>query len=404
MRVFPIKTLLPKKDDAQRIASLGSGKLSAEVLQSKAQALPESYLRVVKPQFLDSSLMSETQAFYDASRVNLSKLVKEKFLLVHEPSVFLYEQTHHSGKKITGWIVGVDAEDYLEGRIKKHENTLISKENRLVRHISALESMAEPVLLSQQLPVELNQLGVAIISEREANLSVSDEFYNTHKVWKVEINEEIDLVCNLLSKLPSLYIADGHHRCASSSRYLTERFGNNSGKGIMALIADESELLIKPFFRMLKGVDSSALWDFLDKHRIHHYEIGHSLGYGDLKKGQVLCIAKNRRCVIEISDEMLGEKAIDKLDVRVVEKKILQPAFGLYSSSEDDHYQFLRGDTPLDSVKLQLQNDDIDLALLFAPNQMEEVRAVADEGDTMPAKSTFIEPKIPTGLIVEDYR
>ena len=404
MRVFPIKTLLPKKDDAQRIASLGSGKLSAEVLQSKAQALPESYLRVVKPQFLDSSLMSETQAFYDASRANLSKLLKEKFLLVHEPNVFLYEQTHHSGKKIAGWIVGVDAEDYLDGRIKKHENTLTSKENRLVRHISALESMAEPVLLSQQLPLELNQLVLAITSKREADLSVSDEFYNTHKVWKVEIKEEIDLVCKLLNNLPSLYIADGHHRCASSSRYLTERFGNNSGKGIMALIADESELLIKPFFRMLKGVDSTILWDFLEEHRIHHYEIGHSLGFEDLKKGQVLCIAKDRRCVIELSESMLGDKAIDKLDVRVVEKKILQPAFGLSSSSEDDRYQFLRGDTPLDSIKLQLQNGDIDLAFLFAPNQMEEVRAVADEGDTMPAKSTFIEPKIPTGLIIEDYR
>lgn len=404
MRVFPIKTLLPKKDDAQRIASLGSGKLSAEVLQSKAQALPESYLRVVKPQFLDSSLMSETQSFYDASRANLSRLIKEDFLLAHEPSVFLYQQTHHSGNKITGWIVGVDAEDYLEGRIKKHENTLTSKENRLVRHISALESMAEPVLLSQQLPVELNQLGIAIISERKADLSVSDEFYNTHKVWKVHIKEEINLVCTLLNNLPSFYIADGHHRCASSSRYLTERFGNNSGKGIMALIADESELLIKPFFRMLKGVDSTALWDFLEKHRIHHYEIGHSLGYEDLKKGQVLCIAKDRRCVIELSNEMLGDKAIDKLDVRVVEKKILQPAFDLFSSSEDDRYQYLRGDTPLDSVKMQLQNDDIDLAFLFAPNKMEEVRAVADEGDTMPAKSTFIEPKIPTGLIIEDYR
>ncbi len=88
----------------------------------------------------------------------------------------------------------------------------------------------------------------------------------------------------------------------------------------------------------------------------------------------------------------------------MVEKKILQPAFGLSSSSEDDRYQFLRGDTPLDSIKLQLQNGDIDIAFLFAPNQMEEVRAVADEEDTMPAKSTFIEPKIPTGLIIEDYR
>ena len=404
MRVFPIKTLLPKKDDAQRIASLGSGKLSAEVLQSKAQALPESYLRVVKPQFLDSSLMSETQAFYDASRANLSKLIKDDFLLEHNPSVFLYEQTHHSGNKITGWIVGVDAEDYLEGRIKKHENTLTSKENRLVRHISALESMAEPVLLSQLLPIELNELCSKIKNGHEADLGVSDEFYNTHKVWKIDTNEEVSLICGLLNQLPSLYIADGHHRCASSSRYLTERFGNNSGKGIMAVIADEAELLIKPFFRMLKGVDSAILWDFLEEHRIHHYEIGHSLGYEDLKKGQILCIAKDRRCVIELSEAMLGDKAIDKLDVRVVEKKILQPAFGLSSSSEDDRYQFLRGDTPLDSVKLQLQNDAIDLAFLFAPNQMEEIRAVADEGDTMPAKSTFIEPKIPTGLIIEDYR
>lgn len=403
MRVFPIKTLLPKKEDAQRIASLGSGKLSAEVLQSKAKALPESYLRVVKPQFLDSSLMSETQAFYDASRANLKRLLSEDILIEHQESIFYYEQTHHSGVKIDGWIVGVDADDYLQGRIKKHENTLVNKENRLVRHISALESMAEPVLLSQILPNELEKISEEITSSH-ADLGVSDEFYNTHKVWIISDDQRVSIICSLLNELDSLYIADGHHRCASSSRYLTERFGHGSGKGIMAVISDETKLLIKPFFRLLKNIDVPTLWSYLEKEGIHHYEIGHSMGYEDLKKGQVLCISRDRRCVIELDKSLFGKKAIDKLDVRVVEKKILQPAFGLESSSKDERYSFLRGDTPLDSIKLQLQNEDVDLALLFAPTKMEEIRGVADEGDTMPAKSTFVEPKIPTGLIIEDYR
>jgi len=403
MRVFPISTLLPEKNSAQRVASLGSGKLSADVLQSKAQALADSYLRVVKPQFIDASLISETQEFYDKSRQNLIHLIKTGCLKTHPKNMFFYEQHHHSGIKLSGWILGVDAEDYIKGKIKKHENTLTSKENRLVRHIAALESMAEPVLLSQKLPDSLKLLSENII-QSESDLQVSDELYNIHRVWKLRTDEDIKTVQDAFENVDSLYIADGHHRCAASSRYLIERYGANSGKGIMALIMDEDDLLVKPFYRMLSNVDPKVLWDFLDNQKIHHWEVAHSLNYEDLKKGQILCITGDIRCVIEVSPQMLGESALSQLDVRILETEILRKTFDLKDSSNEDRLSFMRGDTPLDSIAQKLYTQEIDIAFLFAPNSMSEIRMVADQGDTMPAKSTFIEPKIPTGLIIEDYR
>lgn len=403
MRVFPITTLLPERTQAQKIVSLGSGKLSIEVLQSKAQAFDDSYLRVVKPQFIDATLLSETPEFYDKSRAYFLRLIQNKGINPHPKCMFYYEQEHHSGLVLGGWILGVDAEDYINGNIKKHENTLTSKENRLVRHIAALESMAEPVLLTQKLPAILSELAVAI-RKAEPCLHVSDELQNIHRVWTACNPADIEKIQNTFENFNSLYIADGHHRCAASSRYLIERYGVNSGKGIMALIMDEDALLVKPFFRMLSEVEPHILWDFLVTEKIHHWEVAHSISYEDLEKGQILCISKNKRCIIQISPNMVGESALSKLDVTILETKILRSTYDLKDSSEDNRLTFMRGDTPLDTILQKISEGSIDMAFLFAPNTMSEIRMVADQGDIMPAKSTFIEPKIPTGLIIEDYR
>lgn len=403
MRVFPITTLLPERTQAQKIVSLGSGKLSVEVLQSKAQAFVDSYLRVVKPQFIDASLISETPEFYDKSRAYFLSLLQNKRINSHPKSMFYYEQKHHSGLILAGWILGVHAEDYVNGKVKKHENTLTNKENRLVRHISALESMAEPVLLSQKLPSVLSELAVEICKS-EPYLQVSDELQNIHRVWTIGNPQDIEKIEKTFEDIDSLYIADGHHRCAASSRYLIERYGINSGKGIMALIMDEDTLLVKPFYRMLSQVEPDILWEFITVERIHHWEVAHSVSYEDLEKGQILCISKNKRCIIQISPDMMGESALSQLDVNILETKILRKTYDLKDSSEDNRLTFMRGDTPLDTILQKLTEGSIDLAFLFAPNSMSEIRLVADQGDIMPAKSTFIEPKIPTGLVIEDYR
>ena len=126
--------------------------------------------------------------------------------------------------------------------------------------------------------------------------------------------------------------------------------------------------------------------------------------YEDLRKGQILCITREERFVIEISESMMGESALSQLDVRILETEILRKVYDLKDSSNEDRLSFMRGDTPLDSISRKLNYLEIDIAFLFSPNTMREIRLVADQGDTMPAKSTFIEPKIPTGLIIEDYR
>jgi uncharacterized protein (DUF1015 family) len=403
MRVFPIITLLPDREQVQKIASLGSGKLNSEVLQSKAMALEDSYLRVVKPQFIDSTLISETQDFYDKSRFYYDELLKNKRIIPCDSAMFYYQQTHHTGVTLGGWIFGIDAEEYLNGNIKKHENTLTSKENRLVKHIAALESMAEPVLLSQTLTPVLRSLSEEI-TQHGSFLSMSDEFLNKHEIWKIENPDSIEMITHEFEKMDSLYIADGHHRCAASSRYLIERFGKQSGKGIMSLIVDENALLIKPFYRMLSRVSANDLWDFLEENRISHRELEHSISFEDLKKGQILCITQNKMCIIEISPDLKGNTALSTLDVTILESKILKPIYKIQDSATDERLSFLRGDTPLDHIKSLLQEKVIEVAFLFAPNSMDEIRLVADEGSIMPPKSTFIEPKIPTGFIIEDYK
>jgi uncharacterized protein (DUF1015 family) len=403
MRIFPISTLTPEPQEASVIASLGSGKLNMELLESKATKNEFSYLRVVKPQFIQKHILPDTEEFYTQSKLNFDALLLNNKLIAQKNGIFYYQQIHHSGPKIGGWILGIDAEDYLDGNIKKHENTITDKENRLMRHIAALESMAEPVLLTQKLSKNLHELA-GIITQKIPFVQIADEYHNLHQIWRLQDPQDIELVIKEFLNISSLYIADGHHRCAASSRYLLEKYGNRSGKGIMSLVVDEDSLLIKPFYRLIKNIDPKMFWDYLVTLNMVHEEVSLPIQYQDLNKGQFLCISTDRICKITIPDHLKGHTALHKLDVKIVESQILNPIYNVSDSATDNRLSFLRGDTSMDQVISHMKNNQIELAFLFAPNSMKEVKDVADENSIMPPKSTFVEPKIPTGLIIEDYR
>ena len=149
---------MPAAEFEKTLPTLGSGKISESILREKALNIPESYIRVVKPQYFDNSIEQGTELFYRASLNNYKQLIDRHVLVSQEYAFYFYKQKHHSGVELSGWIVGVDAYNYLEGSVKKHENTLIGKENRLIEHIRVIESMGEPVLLSQKLPKELKSI------------------------------------------------------------------------------------------------------------------------------------------------------------------------------------------------------------------------------------------------------
>lgn len=398
---MPFKALMPAVEFKKTLPSLGSGKIPESILREKALHIPESYIRVVKPQYLDDSIEQGTDLFYSSSLSNFNQLIINHTLESQDDAFYYYKQKHHTGVELSGWIVGVDAYNYLEGSVKKHENTLIGKENRLIEHIRVLESMGEPVLLSQNLPKELKTIASEILGNPLSE--ISDEYNNIHQLWQVTDVETIHKVIAIFNQFDCLYIADGHHRVASASRYLVENKPLDSDKGFMALVMDEDELLINSFYRLLKDVDESKLIDFLNHHEIS-YSLIEPKTEVQLTQGNVLCIANDFSLIIHLDLPNDGLDAKEKLDVSRIEHLIFKELFKINDTSNDSRISFLRGDNPLNSVLNQIKNKEVSLAFQFAPNTIQEIKDVADAGLIMPPKSTFIEPKLLTGMLIEDYR
>lgn len=401
IRILPFKALIPSKNYVQTVPTLGSGKLAESVLRNKAIEIPENYIRVVKPQYLDETIEQGTEKFYTTSLNNYNQLIENHILEPQEHAFYYYNQIHHSGISLSGWIVGVDAYNYLEGAVKKHENTLTGKENRLIEHIRVLESMGEPVLLSQHLPQKLNKIASAII-QMSPIVEIIDEYQNTHQLWQIADIEVIHDVKSIFNQFDSLYIADGHHRVASASRYLIENKPSETEKGFMALVMDENDLLIKPFYRLLKDVNANKLIGFLDQHKISYSQVQLDTNI-QLTQGNVLCISKDFEAIIHLNLPSDDLDAREKLDVSRIENLIFRELFEINDTTSDERISFLRGDHPLNEIKELLNHHQINLAFLFAPNTMQEIKDVADAGLIMPPKSTFIEPKLLTGMLIEDY-
>ncbi len=401
IRILPFRALIPASKFEKTLPTLGSGKISESILREKALNIPESYIRVVKPQYLENSIEQGTELFYQASLKNYTQLIENQILEPQLDAFYFYKQKHHSGVELSGWIVGVDAYNYLEGSVKKHENTLIGKENRLIEHIRVLESMGEPVLLTQKLPQELKSIANEILNHPISE--ITDEYHNIHQLWQVTDLETIHKVIAIFNQFDSLYIADGHHRVASASRYLIENKPMESEKGFMALVMDENELLINSFFRLLKDVDESKLIDFLKHHEIA-YTMIESSSEVHLTQGNVLCMANDFSLIIHLDKPSDDLDAKEKLDVSRIEQLIFKELFKINDTSNDVRISFLRGDNPVSNVLDLLQHNETRLAFQFAPNTMQEIKDVADAGLIMPPKSTFVEPKLLTGMLIEDYR
>jgi uncharacterized protein (DUF1015 family) len=225
-----------------------------------------------------------------------------------------------------------------------------------------------------------------------------------HKVWVIQDELLQASVLNEFQNLDSLYIADGHHRVAGSSRFLIDQFGHNSGKGFMALIMNEDDLLIKPFYRIVKTeVKHDQFQSFLKSQGFHctQLDLDEKSDYSVVSFRKVCCFCKEQAFIFDLP-EPESTKAVDQLDVAITESLIFGPAFNITNTANDVNIRFQRGDMSIKKMMDYLNEDEI--GFLFHSNTMAEIRAVADEGSIMPPKSTFIEPKLLTGLIVETYK
>jgi uncharacterized protein (DUF1015 family) len=219
-----------------------------------------------------------------------------------------------------------------------------------------------------------------------------------HKIWPLSV-QEVGLVIAAFNEFDSLYIADGHHRMAAVSEYLLGA-GKTETQGVMSLIMDSDELLIKSFHRLLKNVGEVDVEAHLQNAGLE-YQRTVLLDNVIMNANTVAIVSRQGDYIVDLAACDPDCDAVGTLEVNRIETMLFPSMFGISDSGKDDRMAFMRGDTPISQIKTMIEQGDFDCAFVLPANSFAQVMEVADQGLTMPPKSTWVEPKLLTGFITQ---
>lgn len=392
---------------AAQVAARISGNETPESLQQYFAQNPNTYLHVVKPHIHFGETKTSGEHHLQFAKEYLHQLLNQG-VLVQDPQagVYIYKQSLPDGHSFTGIIAGVSAIDYLEGTVKKHEYTLTEKENYMMAHLAHTHVVGEPVLLSCPDGDGLKSW-IGNKTEGIPLLDFADESNTHHKVWHITDEAELGGIAAFMARQEALYIADGHHRIAASSDYLTRMHNEHNWKSnkmfFMAFIVPEDELWINSFHRLVKGLSESDIENMLSQ-CLDKFEVSKAQApFTPQSKGEFgLCTSLGWYKLKFKNTANYGSPA-QNLDVARLEQYIFKEILHITDSKSDSRLQFVRGDMPPLELENLVNKGSIDAAFLVYPNTMAEIKAVADAEETMPPKSTWIEPKMLTGMLIQKF-
>lgn len=338
----------------------------------------------------------EAQQYFEKLQGN-KVLIRE-----NNTGIYIYKQTQPNGNVFHGVVVCVDYQDYLNGSICKHENTLTSKQSLMVKHIETIRKVGEPVLLANP-----NDEFMTDWIQQHENADILFEFTDNHgkkhKLWFVSNAAAVENLQASFLKTSRLYIADGHHRIASVASYLQSHTDKALDCGIMAYVLPESALQIKPFHRILKNTDTEEWLDMIHNASEDFYVELLNKPERPRKKGDIVALTPLGWYRLQLKPGHVKPNPSENLDVYRLEEFVFKKFFHIKDSKSDSRLEFLRGDEDLNTLQQWKNRGEIDGAFILYPNTIKEIKDVADAGETMPPKSTWIEPKIPAGMLINVF-
>ena len=400
IKIYPFPALRATAEYASKVAAMSTGMEGDEALQKELEENPFSYLHIVKPHLHFNNSDVNQKVHYPFAK-NYFRQMLEQNVIKRTPSnaMYIYSQTTPQGHIFEGLVTGISFINYLEGQIKKHENTLADKEERLMQHLQTLGAVGEPVLLACQDSEELNHWIANNKTNSIFKFNMPDG--HQHEVFEILDSETISQVQSIFNNFNELYIADGHHRIAATTSYCTRLFTTQNKKVedllFMAYIIPESNLVIKSFHRLVANINQSDienLWAGNPNYSIE--KISEPLQPS--VKGEIGMYYQGQWYKIKIAAAFSEE-----LDVQFLDSQIFNLTLGIMYTRHDQRVTYLRGDTPLMQLEQGIKTGEFQLAFTLFPNTMEEIKNIADAQKTMPPKSTWIEPKLPTGMIIQRF-
>ena len=388
------------------IAALPYDVYNREEARKDVEGKPLTFLRIDRA---ETQLSEETDIYapevYQKAKELLWGMVENgDFVQDDKPCYYLYELTMN-GRSQTGIVACASIDDYLNGMIKKHENTRREKEEDRVRHVDICDAQTGPIFLAYRNQESLKKI-VADVKAGTVLFDFTSEDGIRHRGWKIADTEKISAIYEAFHQMNALYIADGHHRAASAVRVGVKRREEHPGytgeeefNYFLSVIFPDDELMIMDYNRVVRDLNGLTPEEFLSEiKKVFDVETLDKAEHPK-RKGQVTLFLEDKWYLLTLKPEYGNCDPVEGLDVSILQKQILEPVLGIQDPKTDKRIDFVGGIRGLSELERRVHTD-MKAAFAMYPTSIGELFAVADAGLLMPPKSTWFEPKLRSGLFI----
>ncbi len=408
-KVKPFKGVRPPRHLVEEVASRPYDVLNSEEARKEAEGNEKSLYHIIKPEIdFEPGFDEHHPDVYDKAVENFMNFQDKGWLVQDEKeNYYIYAQTM-DGRTQYGFVVGAWVDDYMNGRIKKHELTRRDKEEDRMKHVRCNNANIEPVFFAFPDNDKLEEIISEVTKgEPEYDFIAPDGF--GHTFWVIDDDATIDTITKEFEKIPNLYIADGHHRSAAAALVGNEKAQNNPAhKGdeeynyFMAVAFPASHLRIIDYNRVVKDLNGLSEEEFLERLKENFIveEKGEETYHPSGLHNFALYLGGKWYSLTAKEGTYNDSDPIGVLDVTVSSDLILRDILGIHDLRSDKRIDFVGGIRGLEELKRRVDSGEMKMALALYPVTMDQLIAIADSGNIMPPKTTWFEPKLRSGLVI----
>lgn len=424
MKIKPFRGIRPPKELVEQVSSRPYDVLNSEEARQEAAGNEMSLYHIIKPEinFAPGTDEHDPRVYAEAKQQFQRFKLKGWLVQDQEEKYYVYAQTIPNGHRLAvsgertqyGLVVGAWVDDYLEGRIKKHELTRRDKEEDRMKHVRVLNANMEPVFFAYPHREDLDAIIASVVAGTpEYDFVAAPEGFR-HTFWVIDDKATIAKITEIFAQIPAMYIADGHHRSAAAARVGAE-LKMSAAKLLnavpeyeffLAVCFPDNQLNIIDYNRVVKDLNGLSEAEFLAK-------LAENFVVED-KGTEIYKPAKLHNFALYLGGKWYSLTAkegryddndpIGVLDVTISSNLILDKILGIKDLRSDKRIDFVGGIRGLGELKRRVDSGEMKMALALYPVTMQQIINIADSGNIMPPKTTWFEPKLRSGLVVHELK
>lgn len=405
-KIIPFKAVRPVADKVSLVTCRNYDDYSPAELASWLNFNPYSFLHVLNPAYTHSQKITFDKRFKGVAH-KYQDFKQEGIFIREEKSAFFLYQIQTKTQIYTGIVAGTSIEDYKNNVIKKHEDTLQYRVDLFKDYIHQSGFNTEPVLITYPDNTEIN-LWISEKKNEEPIYHFSTTNKEKHTLWKIDAENDIIFLQKKFEEIPNLYIADGHHRSASAELLYDENLQSKNERlnYFMSFLIAESNVKIYEYNRIIRDLNGYSKEDFLEKLAENFiikpkeqelWKPQEKFEFGMYLDGNFYALFYR----FNGNNNGNGKDSIlDNLDAQILYDKVLQPLLGIEDLRNDERIEYIPGKQSVATIKEFVDEGEFEVGFMLYPSDISEIKALADNNMIMPPKSTYIEPKFRSGLIV----